>query len=606
MQEARIAVNSELRQADSTTINEKVTVFLVQSTPRSTISGLLNPLSDQYKLQLSPSPVEFFRQVSKPQGGICICFCDTFNSTIEFDTFLRKISDFNKSLHLIMIFSHHQGEYLRQFLDANFKHFLIEPFSDQELLKLIQKLQSIGDQEPMFQSLDKDGNVLNVNNTWLKAMGYEEDEVLGKFFGDFMLPESRACVLDNFPKLKSYGQISNVIFKLKRKDGVAFEAALNGTSLYDQQGNFTRTQCELRSIDYFRETKAHIQALLRKETTLRNMMNCMVNVQQALHQQPTYEKFLYHALEIISRNKSVALVLMITINTNNGEIELNQSPHPCIDFNAIRRINKGNFSIPGLFPTANRIIEFVDNISKLEIDRGTQTLLQHENVKSFISIPIASNKNSNSYSSLNLFMTSHETISKEEMKAYLDLAETFRHAKLYFDLQKKTKQLLVDLKQQSITDSLTGLYNRRFIEEQINSEIRRCKRYAQTFSLIMFDIDHFKNINDTLGHQIGDKVLSNISVLALSRIRKTDKLARIGGEEFLLVCPHTELHQARDIATELCTSIESTTTIDDAHPVTCSFGVIEWQSGESIENIFKRVDKKMYKAKQGGRNRVVG
>jgi len=86
-------------------------------------------------------------------------------------------------------------------------------------------------------------------------------------------------VLDNFPKLKSYGQISNVTFKLRRKDGIAFEAALNGTSLYDQQGDFIRTQCDLCSIDYFRDSKAHIQELLNRETALRNMMSCMVNIQ---------------------------------------------------------------------------------------------------------------------------------------------------------------------------------------------------------------------------------------------------------------------------------------------------------------------------------------
>ncbi|NWF39092.1 GGDEF domain-containing protein [Mariprofundus sp. NF] len=599
-------MNSELANTDSIAINSKAIISLIQSDPLSTIADLISPLSDQYGFKQDASPVEFFSHASKHQRGICVCSSEIFTTIEEFDTFLRRITDFNKSLHLIMTFNHHHGIYLKLFLDANFTHFLIEPFSDQALLDLIHDLLALGDQEPMFQSLDKDGNVLNVNSTWLKAMGYEEDEVLGNFFGDFMLPESRACVLDNFPKLKNYGQISNVIFKLKRKDGVAFEAALNGTALYDKQGNFIRTQCELRSIDYFRETKAHIQALLRKETTLRNMMNCMVNVQQALHQQPTYDKFRRHALEIISRNKAVAVVLMITINTNSGEIELDQSPHPCIDFNALRRVNKDNRSIPGLLPTANHTIEFVDDISKLEIDTGTLTLLQHEHVKSFISIPIASNKNSKSYSSLNLFLSTDEALSKEEMRAYSDLAETFRHAKLYFGLQEKTKHLLDNLKQQSITDPLTGLYNRRYIEEQINAEISRCKRYAQQFSLIMFDIDHFKGINDTLGHQTGDKVLKNISELVLGRIRTTDKLARIGGEEFLLLCPHAELNQAKGIATELCTCIASTTIIDAPLPVTCSFGVIEWQSEESIEEIFKRVDENMYKAKEGGRNRVVG
>jgi len=119
----------------------------------------------------------------------------------------------------------------------------------------------------------------------------------------------------------------------------------------------------------------------------------------------------------------------------------------------------------------------------------------------------------------------------------------------------------------------------------------------------MFDIDHFKNINDTHGHTVGDLVLADLAALVQHAIRDTDTLGRWGGEEFMILTPVTTLIDALEFAERLREGIESKF-FPVAGQLTCSFGVAEATEGESLEALFHRVDKALYKAKHNGRNRV--
>ena len=159
------------------------------------------------------------------------------------------------------------------------------------------------------------------------------------------------------------------------------------------------------------------------------------------------------------------------------------------------------------------------------------------------------------------------------------------------------------LEKLSITDSLTGIYNRMKIGEILIAEIRRAERSGKSFSLIMLDVDNFKEINDTRGHQVGDDVLRALTDLLDRSIRGIDSLGRWGGEEFMIVCPETREQGALVLAGQLRHSIDSRVLIDDIK-ITCSFGVAEYRSGEGETRFLKRVDMAMYKAKDSGRNTV--
>ena len=160
-----------------------------------------------------------------------------------------------------------------------------------------------------------------------------------------------------------------------------------------------------------------------------------------------------------------------------------------------------------------------------------------------------------------------------------------------------------ELEQLSITDPLTGMFNRMKFEELLQREIKRVQRSGECFSLIMLDVDNFKAINDTYGHQAGDSVLKDISGFLEASIREADSLGRWGGEEFLILCPNTSDKGAATLAEHLRRLIAARKPAA-AGGVTCSFGVAEYRQGEGESQLLSRVDRAMYRAKKLGRNRV--
>jgi diguanylate cyclase (GGDEF)-like protein/PAS domain S-box-containing protein len=155
----------------------------------------------------------------------------------------------------------------------------------------------------------------------------------------------------------------------------------------------------------------------------------------------------------------------------------------------------------------------------------------------------------------------------------------------------------------SITDRLTGIYNRVRLDEVLKDEHERFKRYGDPFSVILFDIDHFKNINDTHGHLIGDKVLKEIAQLTRRMVRATDVPGRWGGEEFLIVSPHSDQEGAKQLAEKLRLAIAEHD-FGRAGRITASFGVATVDAQTTPDSLLKAVDDALYHAKENGRNRV--
>ena len=165
-------------------------------------------------------------------------------------------------------------------------------------------------------------------------------------------------------------------------------------------------------------------------------------------------------------------------------------------------------------------------------------------------------------------------------------------------------ELEQELKQLATKDTLTGIYNRYMINTKIEEEIKRVNRYGKPFGLLMFDIDHFKKVNDTYGHDVGDYVLQEISSIVLNNIRETDSFGRWGGEEFMILMPCTPEEQLVELAQKIRKAIE-TYVFEKVHQVTISIGVTLYKKDEELKTLIKRVDTALYEAKEQGRNRVV-
>lgn len=154
----------------------------------------------------------------------------------------------------------------------------------------------------------------------------------------------------------------------------------------------------------------------------------------------------------------------------------------------------------------------------------------------------------------------------------------------------------------SVTDELTNTYNRRYFIQRLEEEIERANRTKNKFSIIMLDIDHFKEINDNLGHNVGDAVLKKCTQEVFqNRIRRIDKLARWGGEEFVLLLPQTTLTNAINLAEDLRESL-SKLEIENVGYVTASFGIAEFAPGDTVKTMIQKADERMYSAKAAGRN----
>ncbi len=174
-------------------------------------------------------------------------------------------------------------------------------------------------------------------------------------------------------------------------------------------------------------------------------------------------------------------------------------------------------------------------------------------------------------------------------------------------LQEITEQELYknQLEHLSQTDALTGIGNRLYFNRSLNKEIQRSRRYKSDLSLLMFDIDFFKKVNDNYGHDVGDQVLVEISAVIQSLLRETDILCRFGGEEFAIIMPETGLIEAEKSAERLRSTIEKVSTSEFPSKLTISFGVGQVTKWDNEKTILKRVDNALYSAKELGRNRVV-
>jgi len=178
----------------------------------------------------------------------------------------------------------------------------------------------------------------------------------------------------------------------------------------------------------------------------------------------------------------------------------------------------------------------------------------------------------------------------------MEYQDQIRHVVVFTDITK--------LNELATQDPLTHVANRFQFDKVLEHSIRLATRYGRPLSMILIDIDHFKQVNDQYGHLVGDEVLKQIAALLSQNIRKSDSVARWGGEEFVVLLPDSTLASAVTLAEALRTRIESDS-FTPVERITCSIGAVQWSVEDSPDALLRRVDTKLYEAKESGRNRVV-
>lgn len=219
-----------------------------------------------------------------------------------------------------------------------------------------------------------------------------------------------------------------------------------------------------------------------------------------------------------------------------------------------------------------------------------------------------------SYGSTTDIVAGLEAGADDYLKKPADPAELLARLKAgrrVIELERSLREAHTKLREMTVTDPLLGIYNRRFLMEEMPREIERARRYNRPLSVVMADLDHFKGINDEYGHQTGDMVLVSFAQIVRSCIRRTDWVARAGGEEFVIVLPETDLTSAAAVAEKIRGACVSMPLMSDKEAIhlTASFGVSGLRAGwgeplVASEWLLRQADDALYSSKRSGRNRV--
>lgn len=185
-----------------------------------------------------------------------------------------------------------------------------------------------------------------------------------------------------------------------------------------------------------------------------------------------------------------------------------------------------------------------------------------------------------------------------------DVTDEYRHTRQLAAETSEALKMAAEARALAMTDPLTGLANRRMAMAEIDKRILQCRQEGRQLSLIIFDLDHFKSINDGFGHQTGDEVLKRIAGIAMSQIRDSDLVGRVGGEEFIWLLPDACCEIAGNAAERLCRAIETSSGSSGVPPVTASVGYAIWRPGDTSLTLFAAADAALYRAKEAGRNQV--
>jgi diguanylate cyclase (GGDEF)-like protein len=359
-----------------------------------------------------------------------------------------------------------------------------------------------------------------------------------------------------------------------------------------KEEEFQKKGFEIGAVDYL--TKPINNNLLLNKLKLYVEIFTKNNKLKELNNKLT--QIIQHEKQLHRENKKQKNLLQTILDTEQNLVfitdfkEISFANHAFLEFFCVKNIEEfqnRNLCIFNLFLDEANALETktVRDLPKEEQGEALMQIIQtHKDVNRVVYINDCNQKKKSFFINLS---------KSEEEKLYL----------LSLTNITKMQENYVNIAKQAFYDGLTGVYNRTKFNEFVLYEIERSTRVKHSFSCILLDIDHFKKVNDTYGHLVGDEILITLVKTMQKYIRTTDKFARWGGEEFVILLVDTSDKEALVIAQKLRKIVEKI-----QHPIagniSASFGVTEYREGDGINSLFKRCDDALYRAKEGGRNRV--
>ncbi len=504
--------------------------------------------------------------------------------------------------------------WLLDLMPYGLKHYCLSPYLSAELMRRLEDMARKADAFDMTQRLDDRGDIVDLNTAWLDTMGYTIDEVIGTPFEGYLHPGSRQAVQQALVTTSSKPSTDTVVCQLCRKDGSILDVALNGVATYNTHGEHLQTRCELRSVNYFLSYKTKSESQLQVERELKVLLLVRSKLQQALMGIKDVNELSFlmcHELRtcpgivgVAFLHKDAQDVMQLDACMSRDDEERANFLQGCEDMLQSMR-GKTLGVLPALIQG-----EFVIADSLAKIGGQKENRFFHAmGVRTIVGTPILAesimfDETAQTLGALCLMLDRRRNFPREWLEVMAELGALASFGLNIIEWNYEKADLMRQLRDMAMTDTLTGAANRRSANEFMSKEYDRTQRDGLPFTLIMMDVDKFKNINDRYGHEMGDQVLKEMTRVAKDMMRPSDLLVRWGGEEFLVVAPNTDAAQGFALAEIIRLAIEKTR-IEGCNPVTVSMGVGLIGVGESLESALGRADAALYQAKETGRNRSI-
>jgi diguanylate cyclase (GGDEF)-like protein/PAS domain S-box-containing protein len=425
---------------------------------------------------------------------------------------------------------------------------------------------------------DMNFNMTYVSPSVTPLSGYSVEEALNHKMKDFFTPDSYAKAMGSFQKAAALAKTKKDIeippmeYEYIRKDGSTLWGEIKVTFLRDSEGRAVGVQGVLRDITERKRAEEFLQQTTDRIERLHEIAHDL----EACEDEDQVYRLTVEAAE---RTLSFSVCTLDIVEQDRLVVKATSSASPP-EASQGRELKEGGLAAQTYRTKQTTVFGRIEDVPEATPLR--------EDIRSGISAPIGD------IGVFQAISTEHDAFTKNDARMIdLLLGHTYEAIRRI--------RLQQDLKHQAIHDPLTGVYNRRYFNERIGEEVERSRRYHHPISFLMLDIDRFKEINDTFGHQMGDKVLQEVAGLVSDQLRENDLVIRYGGDEFLIVLPETnsELQMITKRIQQAVAKRNKENPLLD-FPVTLSIGAAHWEPKDDtpIEAVLAKADERMYEEKR--------
>lgn len=523
---------------------------------------------------------------------------------------IRKIKKQSPVTECIVITGHASQKSAIDAVNLGAYGYMTKPYDIDQMILMVRRAIDKHESDEKFRALcatSQDSIIMVDNNDiiiyWNKAseniFGYSNEEAIGKHLRKLIIPEElRERHLNGFNKFRETGE-GKVIGKrvelpaiTKDEKDISIELSLGAVNIrgqWDAIGIIREITKRKKAEEELRRT---IEERDRNINEMRQLMDFETTMREEIHE----DTLLKHVARILKENfnADIAAILMLDMEKSVLYVPIINPAMP-VD----KLIKNEAFLDPSLCSVIRTGHEHV--VRDITEDVSCECISYNLENGGYVCLPLIASG-----------MTIGAILLINKDRGYGDSQEELETMKSHAGLVAVALQrvrLMDTTKHAAVTDTLTGIYNRRFFDEILEKQIALSKRLSKSLSILIADLDHFKKLNDTYGHVAGDSILKGVTAIMRKSTRSSDILARYGGEEFVVVMPETDITGAIERANRMRQGIEDVNFDNivkgQSLKVTLSIGVASLpEHGAEFDELVRTADSALYKAKEGGRNRV--